>query len=217
MLTTQITMTAEELAAYHAKQQELAEQKSAERLAKANRARGLPEPTPGTKLYVSTARGISRRQRAGLAFAYTARTEVEVSDMDSREIARARDADGQVRGKRLVSRQQAEEILADDGLVVHTGGDADALNKATKALQDAQARIAELEAKASQNVVDARRNAEPSEDGSPSRLKAAAKARAENEAAGGATTDPNTGVQTGGVKDGKSGQAKDGGFGGKQG
>jgi hypothetical protein len=48
---------------------------------------------PGTKLYVSTARGISRRGRAGISFGDKGRTEVEVIDVDEDTLAKIRTLD----------------------------------------------------------------------------------------------------------------------------
>jgi len=133
--------------------------------AAANRARGLPAPVVGSKLFVSCVRGIPRRGRAGLRFDPSARREVEVVDLEPPELA-AR----QATGASVVDVDGAERILEDESLIVYKvqaqGEDGD---KAQLTAENAELRA---------QLAAARRNA-PADpgDGSSARLKAAQKAR----------------------------------------
>ena len=71
---------------------------------------------PGTVLHVSSARGLPRRSRGGVAFNAKASTEVEVVDMpEGPELVEAQ------KSKAVVSPLGAAAIAADDGLIVHGG------------------------------------------------------------------------------------------------
>jgi hypothetical protein len=133
--------------------------------AAANRARGLPAPVVGNKMFVTCVRGIPRRGRAGLRFDPIARREVEVVDLEPAELA-AR----QLAGASVVDVDGAERILEDESLIVYKvagqGVDGD---KAQLAAENAELRA---------QLAAARRNAPPDPgDGSSSRLKAAQKTR----------------------------------------
>ena len=171
--TVQIPMTPEDIAELRAKQLAEAETRHRERQAKLNRAKGLPEPTVGTRLHVMTARGIKQRSRAGLAFTATSRVEVEVVAGTDEEVAKR-----QGHGQLVVNADGAERILADDGLVATT--DANLVN-AQQELARAQALIAELEGKLlvdrEKAAAEAMRAAPESPDGRPTRLPAADKVR----------------------------------------
>lgn len=149
------------------------EERAKVRLAATNRERGHAEPQPGDKLFVTTARGIASRSRAGLRFDKVAKREVEVVDLEH-DALRAR----QLAGASVVSVHGAEQILHDDSLLVHASGTAD------PNLHAANERAAKLEAENAALRADlaaARRNALPDPgDGTSSRLKAAAKVRAES-------------------------------------
>lgn len=149
------------------------EARSRERLASDNRRRGIAAPTVGAKLFVTTARGIPRRSRAGLRFTERSKTEVDVTDLGTEELALRQQA-----GASVVNVFGAEEILADTSLLVHTSSAAlDDPNAAAAAI----ARAAELEAANAAlraELAEARRQAPPDPgDGTSSRLKAAAKVR----------------------------------------
>lgn len=122
---------------------------------------------PGSTLNVTTARGISRRGRAGVTFTDKGRTTVEVVNLDDEQIARVRslteaeldklndggidELDGVDRatavrlrqeGAALVSPMGAKAIADDDGLTVFGEGNTDA----AAAGDEKDRRIAELEA-----------------------------------------------------------------------
>jgi len=170
-MTEQQPMQPEDRAELHRKILAANEIRSREQLAEANRGRGVAAPRAGDKLFVSTTRDIPRRNRAGLRFSRTSKTEVTVTDLGPAELAAE-----QLVGKSVVSVHGAEEILADTSLLVHTTGGAIAED-----LASATARAEQLESDNAQlraELAAARRQAPPDPgDGSSSRLKAAAKAR----------------------------------------
>ncbi len=139
--------------------------------AEANRAHGIAAPRVGGKLYVTTARGVLRRNRGGLRFEPTIRREITVIDVGPVELL-----DRQRAGEGVASVDGAEQILADDSLVVHSTGGAgeDDLAQATARNIVLEADNHELRAQ----LAAARKQAPPDPgDGSSSRLKAAAKVR----------------------------------------
>ncbi len=68
---------------------------------------------PGTTLYVSAARGLSRRARGGVVFGAKGATEVEVVDLSGAELAELQ------KSRAVVNPLGAAAILADDSLIVH--------------------------------------------------------------------------------------------------
>lgn len=173
-------MDPEEQARQHAETLAKNEARERARVAAANRAAGHAEPKPGDKLYVSLAlRDIKSRSRAGVTFSEGKRTEVVVVDVEDTDAARAELAARHIKGDKVVSVAGAELILADTGLNVRpvSVDDADA--------SDLRAQLARVTAERDQAKLDyqravseARRNAPESTDGSPSKLRAADKARA---------------------------------------
>lgn len=90
------------------------DEESAYRLAESNRAKGIAPPEDGGKIFVSTAKGIPNRRRAGLDFSSTDRREVTISmDAPREEFDKLRKG-----GAYVVDAKGYEEICADDGLVV---------------------------------------------------------------------------------------------------
>lgn len=85
-----------------------------ERLAAKNREDG--KPVPSGKLFVSVARGLKTRGRAGLRFSDAGRAEVKVEDITDEELLKR-----QASGEYVVNPHGAEQILADDSLLVYTG------------------------------------------------------------------------------------------------
>lgn len=149
------------------------EARTRDRRASDNRRRGIPAPAVGDTLYVTTARGVVRRGRAGLRFVEKAKATVEVVDLGAAELA-AR----QLAGASVVSIDGAEEILADTSLLVHTSStaltDPDAAAAAIARAAELEISLATLRAE----LAEARRQAPPDPgDGTSSRLKAAAKVR----------------------------------------
>lgn len=145
MLTTQvyIPQSAAELAELQAKELARNEELTRKRVAEENRKRQKAEPKPGSKLYVTTARGIPTRGRAGLLFSPNP-AEVTVSDEADDEIAKKVQG-----GAYVVSVWGAEQILADSypdigGLVVFTNrtdaGTPTLANESTEALEAELAR-----------------------------------------------------------------------------
>lgn len=170
MLTTQVMIHPEELAEHNRRIEEDNERRRRARLAESNRAAGKPAPRPGAKLFVSTARGIPRRARAGLVFTYGTRAEVNVIDAPDAEVAEKRKA-----GAYVANVDGAEEILADEALLVHSTGGADP--DAAK-LRDANAALTEENERLRAELARARANATDPGDGTPGRLKAQEAARA---------------------------------------
>jgi hypothetical protein len=158
-------MDADALAEMHRQITRRNDEKSRAKLAADNRAAGKAEPRPGDVLYVTPARGIKFRGRAGLRFTDAERTKVVVLEED----ATAKP------GEVGVSVDGAEQILGDDSLVVFqtaaAAGDALALRAQLDAreseLEAARSEIARLRA-------EARRGAKDPGDGTPARLRAAA-------------------------------------------
>jgi hypothetical protein len=154
----------EDQAARHAKIIEDNEARTRANRAAANRARNLPAPVVGSKMFVTCVRGIPRRGRAGLRFDPIARREVEVVDLEPAELA-AR----QLAGASVVSVDGAEQILEDESLIVY---------KVQAHGEDDKAQLTAENAELRAQLAAARRNA-PADpgDGSSSRLKAAQKTR----------------------------------------
>lgn len=170
----------EEQARQHAEVVARNEAKERARIAAANRAAGHAEPKPGDRLYVSLAlRDIKSRSRAGVTFEEGKRTEVLVVDVEDTETARADLAARHKAGDKVASVAGAELILADTGLNVRpiSADDVDA--------GELRAQLARMTAERDQArqdyqraIAEARRAAPESTDGSPSKLRAADKARA---------------------------------------
>jgi hypothetical protein len=160
-----------------AKQAESAAKERA-RLAAQNRLTGHAKPEPGDRLYVTTARGIPQRSRAGCLFKETARTEICVAG-DGDTVGPVLDEKGQPTGAYIVSMHSAEMIIADTGLNVtalgHEAFDASEMRK-TIAAKDAE--IDRLRSENARILREARQSAKDPGDGSPGRLAAARKAKA---------------------------------------
>jgi hypothetical protein len=77
--------------------------------------RGIAPPSPTTKLFVTTGRGIPNRRRAGIQFNGKSRVEVSVKPDLTDEEAKARTDHGEA----VVNAWGYCEIMGDDGLVVH--------------------------------------------------------------------------------------------------
>lgn len=137
-----VAISPQELAEARAEQARVEEERQRENLAKANRKAGKPAPTPGSSLFVATARGLKVRGRAGLVFSPTP-AEVKVVDEDDAEIARR-----QKTGEFVVNEYGAEQILADSngehtGLILYsTKGDASAAPLADASDEALEAEIA---------------------------------------------------------------------------
>lgn len=139
------------------------------RLAAQNRKNNHPAPRVGDTFFVSPARGIKARGRAGVRFADgDARTRVDVVDESDDDVLVAQRA-----GKVVVNLYGAEQILADTALTVHRSASVDvdnaklrerleAVEAENKALRDEQAAARK-----------ARMAAKDSDTGAPSRLPAA--------------------------------------------
>lgn len=142
------------------------------RLAAVNRATGISEPKPGDRLYVTTARGIPQRSRAGCHFRETAKSTVLVVD-EAESIGPIMEGDKPTGGYR-VHAHGAEMILADTGLNVNAQGatevEASDLRKVVAA-KDAE--IAALKTEHARQLRDARMAAKDDPNGGPARLRAA--------------------------------------------
>ncbi len=179
-----LPMTPDELAQQRAEAQRLEEEHQRKVCSQNNRKAGHPEPKAGGSLFVTTARGLTARARAGLTF-QTIPTEVKIVDMDDKELRQK-----QVAGASMVSVDGAELILADSnsdhgGLTVFQSKNDVASGAFADKTDD------ELEAEV------ARRKAAKRE-GSPDRIGSTRKA-----ALDGATTDGTRGV-TGDTKSGET-------------
>jgi len=105
--TLEIPVSASErakMAAAEAAENELAARAAT---AERNRKAGKPAPTPGSKLYVATVRGLKVRGRGGLVFSETP-AEVTVIDADDVEVLKKQKA-----GAYVVNAAGAEQILDD--------------------------------------------------------------------------------------------------------
>jgi len=128
---------------------------------------------PGTRMHVSSARGITRRTRAGVAFNAKASTEVLVVEGTDAEIA-ARVSHGEA----VVSPLGAESIVNDDGLIVHGGPrSAAAQVAADDELAKAKAELAAARAE----LAKVRSSSSPKNDGGPTRLPRGGKAEGKAE------------------------------------
>lgn len=139
----------------------------------------IPAPKVGTTYYVSLARGLIRRNRAGVKFEAGVRVEVKVVDGDEAELRQKNHAGAT---PALVTINGAEEIIEDDALTIYPRPEL-ADEDVTNALLEARARNAALEqelkttrAEAAQ-LREARMNAKDEGDGKPARLMAQAQAR----------------------------------------
>lgn len=162
----------------------LLEAKSAEnaakeraRLAAANRALGLPEPKPGDRLYVTTARGIPRRSRAACLFSELGKTEVRVVSEDQ-PTGPVMDGDKHT-GVFAVHAHGAEMILNDSSLTV-TAQNAQEVDASDlrRQLAAKDAEIERLKTDHARQLREARQSARDAGDGSPQRLIAQRKANA---------------------------------------
>lgn len=123
--TVNVPISAAELVKMRAEETAENEKRERQAVADRNRARDLPKPSPGTKLYVATARGINNRGRAGLTFSQQPGEVTVVSDDDKTT------REKQISGAYVVNEWGAEQILddangPDKGLVVFTSKPGDA-------------------------------------------------------------------------------------------
>lgn len=140
------------------------------RLAAKNRAAGLDKPEPGDRLYVTSARGIPQRSRAGCLFKDSERTEVLVVEDGG--------AVGPTPAGFSITAASAEMILDDNALTVTSKGatDFDA-SELRKQLASRDAEIDRLKADHARALREARMGAKDPGDGSPGRLMAARKVK----------------------------------------
>lgn len=142
------------------------------RLAAANRSTGLSEPKPGDRLYVTTARGIPQRSRAGCHFRETAKSAVLVVE-DTEPTGPILEGDKPTGGYR-VHVHGAEMILADTGLNVNAQGATEVeASDLRKALAAKDAELVALKAEHARQMREARMTAKDDPNGGPSRLRAA--------------------------------------------
>ncbi len=169
----------DEQAALHIELTARNEERALRRQRAANRAAGIGEPRPGDRLYVSPARGIKARGRAGVRFTEDARAKLVVVDPEMPRV----DAPA---GFVAITPDQAEAILGDSSLVTHASSQAETDINGERARADRAEQA--LEAARRENdtlreaVARARREARDPGDGTSGRLKAAARARAEAKA-----------------------------------
>lgn len=149
------------------------------RRARDNRRRGHEEPREGAVMFVSLDRTIEARRRAGVRFERGHRAKVLVIDASDADIAKILESGNLPEGADgVVNIDGAEQILADDALVVHQSAagaeDALQLRRENEALATEAARLREEIA----SLRSARMGAGPSTHGEPSRLNAAREAAA---------------------------------------
>lgn len=171
MQTVQLeVLSTEEQAQRHAQEMARNDHRERERVAAKNRLNGHAKPEPGDRLWVTTARGIPRRGRAGIRFTQDARTELVVVPNDP-------DLRGEVPpGVTPVTVDGAEAILHDSDLNVSSrpATDAEAADLRGQ-LADRDARIAEQAKEIARLKAEARKDAPPDPNGGPARLRAARK------------------------------------------
>lgn len=173
------TLDPEEQARHHAEVMARNEARERARISGLNRAAGHPEPKPGDKLYVHLAlRDTKKRSRAGVTFEENTRTEVLVVDVPDTDFGRLSLEKRHLAGDKVVSVAGAEMILADTGLNVRPVS-ADEIDASELRKQLAQVTAERDRAKEdyAREVARARRDAPESNDGRPSKLRAADKAR----------------------------------------
>lgn len=163
-------LSTEEQAQRHAQVMAQNDQRTRERVAAKNRLNGHAKPEPGDRMWVTTARGIPRRGRAGIRFVMEGRTELIVVHNDP-------DLRGEIpSGVTPVTVDGAEEILHDADLNVSSrpATDAEAADLRSQ-LADRDARIAEQAKEITRLKAEARQAATPDPSGGPARLRAARK------------------------------------------
>jgi hypothetical protein len=154
-----------------------------------NQKKGHDEPRPGTSLFIQLDGSLYRRGRAGLRFEKGQRSEVKILDKSDEEIREM-----QRSGAMVVNPYGAELLLDDSALHVFpqalTDIELEDL-KASHAQVEEELRLSREEnARLRSEVRAARMAAEPSTDGRPTRLPAAAKAAAAAAASNAAAGDP---------------------------
>lgn len=163
-------LTADEQTAKQAAVMAHNERVARENVAATNRAKGHAKPEPGDRLWVTTARGIPRRGRAGVRFTQDARTELLVVDDDP-------DRRGQIpAGVQTVTVDGAEAILHDDSLNVSSrpATDAEAADlRGQLAARDSE--LAAMKTELEKLRREARQAAPADPSGGPARLRAARK------------------------------------------
>ena len=172
---------AEVIAAQHAAVLDANERRSRIRLAASNRAKGIREPQPGDRMTIQPARGIRPgRTRAGVYFAADTWTEIRVAGPDDEgfEAADGMFAGGLVSKGNVVSTYGAEMIYADDSLTIRSASATEG-EAADERVKNAALEAENRRLRAELAAARARREAPPDPgDGTSSRLKAAAAARA---------------------------------------
>jgi hypothetical protein len=168
-------MDPEAQAEFHAEVVARNEQRHRARIAAANRKAGIAQPQPGDVLFVTPARGIKQRGRAGVRFSDAKRERVFVVEPGA--VGTVVQPDSLV-----VDVYGAEEILADMSLNTHATSAVDADASAERAARErAEAELARVNrenATLRAQMAEARRNAPDPGDGTPGRLKAARAAAA---------------------------------------
>lgn len=175
-------MNAEEEAAKNEAVRLENEVKERDRIAMINRTSGHRRPEPGDKFYVTTARGLPRRGRAGVLFEQHRRTEITVVDDIAPGPAGHAAVESEVRdGRIVVSVSGAERILADDSLTCFTrpATEVEAAGLRSQ-LADRDAELAKAKAEIARLQREARQAAVPDPNGGPARLAAARKAGKQN-------------------------------------
>jgi hypothetical protein len=147
-------------------------------IADTNRSKGHPAPEVGQTYYAWLAKQVRSgvRTREGIDFAPGQNVKIEVV-ADDEASAKAR----RLAGESVVTVDGMERIFEDDTLVINRDPRAlvsEDLAAAQAAIDAAEARAAAAERRVAELESEARRNAPDPGDGSPGRLKAAAKARA---------------------------------------
>jgi len=147
------------------------EAKERDRIAAANLAAGHAKPEPGAHYWVTAARGITRRSRAGVTFGQERLQLVVVESVS--------DPGDLPAGAIAINVNQANAILNDNGLNVHTRSatEAEAADLRTQ-LQARTAENAALKAEVERLKREARQQAPADPNGGPSRLAAARKVKA---------------------------------------
>lgn len=155
-ITVPVALTHQERARIREEETRRNEEQYRDSVRRKNLETGKPDPRPGDKLYVATARGIRSRGRAGLQFSEQP-AEVKVVDLDDAEVLKKQTA-----GAFIVNPWGAALIVADAneqhaGLIVFAGKD-EASSHQPKALDDHE--LEALEAAVARKKAQAR-GAEP--------------------------------------------------------
>lgn len=167
MQTIQVeVLNAEEEAAKHVLVLAANEEKERERIIAANLASGHPVPSEGFHMFVSTARGIPRRSRAGVTFGPDRLQLVVVKD--------AKDPGQIPAGSIPITVTQAHAIIHDNGLNVNARAATEVEAAALRTiLASRDGEIEKLKAENQRLTREARQAAVDDPNGGPARLRAA--------------------------------------------